>query len=130
MVSCQHVLLDQLKTPVPCLKCGHLNVNGLFHKLEEVRILLRESKFDIFAITETHLNENYHDDDDLKIDNYLFFRRDRKANSWGGVLVYYQKDLVVEEIEITTNIESIWVEGTVHSQKYLFGCIYHPPKIK
>ena len=50
-----------------------LNVNGLFHKLEEVRILLRESKFDLFAITETHLNEHDHDNEDLEIDNYHFF---------------------------------------------------------
>ena len=89
MVATHPVLLNQLKLPVPCLKCGHLNVNGLLHKLEEIRILLRGSKFDLFAITETHLNEDEHDDDDLEIDNYLFYRRDRKTNSWGGVLVYF-----------------------------------------
>ena len=124
-------LLDQIRTPEPCIKCGHLNVNGLFHKLEEVRLLLRETKFDIFAITETHLNEKDHDDDDIEIDDYLFYRNDRKANnSWGGVIVYYKSSLVIDQLEIKTNIESIWMEGTAASQKYIIACIYRPPKMK
>ncbi len=122
-------LVKQLKTTVPGLKWAHLNVNGLFYKLEEVRLLLKETKFDLLVITETHLNED-HDDDDLEIDNYLFFRNDRKGNRWGGVLVYYQSCLEIDEIETETDIESIWLEGTVNSQKYLVGCIYRPPKMK
>jgi len=37
------------------LHCGHLNVNGQLQKLKELKLLLSETKFDIFAITETHL---------------------------------------------------------------------------
>ena len=130
MVLSHPELLKQLNTPVPCLKCGHLNINGLINKLEEVRILLRESRFDLFAVTETHLNEEDHNDEDLEIDNYFFFRKDRKTNSWGGVLVYYKSNLIINEIEVDTNIESLWMEGIVNSQKYLLGCIYRPPKMK
>ena len=40
------------------VKCVHLNVNGLFCKLEELKLLLNDNKFDIFAITVTHLHNN------------------------------------------------------------------------
>ena len=33
-------------------KYRHLNVNGLYHKLDEVKVLLEETKFDILALTE------------------------------------------------------------------------------
>ena len=39
------------------LKVAHLNVNGLFHKLSEVKCLLEETKLDVLAVTETHLHE-------------------------------------------------------------------------
>eukprot|EP00111_Clytia_hemisphaerica_P013014 TCONS_00038248-protein len=122
-------LVNKLISPAPGLKCAHLNINGLFAKLEDVEIILSETKLDIFAITETHLEEK-HDDDDLKIDNYLFLRNDRKKKTWGGVFVYYRKDLDIDEIDIKTEIESIWFDIIVNSQKYFFGCIYRPPKFK
>ena len=39
------------------LKCAHINVNGLVSKLDEIKLLLQETKIDILAITETHLCE-------------------------------------------------------------------------
>ena len=37
------------------LKVGHINVNGLTNKLNEVHVLLNEVKWYILGITETHL---------------------------------------------------------------------------
>ena len=37
------------------LKMAHLNINGLLSKLDFIKIMLSESKFDIFAISESKL---------------------------------------------------------------------------
>ena len=42
--------------------CGHIIVNGLYHKIDEVRLLLDEAKIHILAVSETHLNRiNIHE---------------------------------------------------------------------
>ena len=61
------------------LKCGHLNVNGLYHKLDEVKVLLEETKFDILALTETHLQDAA-TDSEIAIKGYMLFRKDRTKN--------------------------------------------------
>ena len=118
-------LIKKLRTGGSGLKCAHININGLYNKLEEIKLLLKETDFDLLAITETHLNEEFHEDEELNIDNYDFRRNDRKTNSWGGVLFYYKTCL-----EIETDIESIWLDVIMNSQKYLVGAIYCPPKYK
>ena len=59
------------------LRCAHLNVNGLFHKIEQIKTLLNECKFDVLAITETHLSKDV-EDNKIKVPNYEFIRKDRK----------------------------------------------------
>ena len=112
---CHPDLVQEIKS-VRGLKCGHINVNGLSNKLDEIVTLLSETKFDVLAITETH----------------LLFRKDRnsKTNHWGGVLVYYRYNLQVTELDLSTDIESIWLEFNIDSQKLLFAAIYRPPNNK
>ena len=40
------------------LKVGHLNVNELVGKISEIRYLVRETKFDLLEITESHLDKD------------------------------------------------------------------------
>ena len=47
------------------IKIGHLNVNGLLSKFSQIELLLVECKFDVFAITETHLNSKIRDEEIL-----------------------------------------------------------------
>ena len=62
---------------------AHLNINGLLSKLDFIKIMLSESKFDIFAIkSESKLDASIHDNE-IKIDGYDFYRLDR--NRHGGV---------------------------------------------
>ena len=114
------------------LCCTHININGLYNKLDEIRLLLQESKFDLLAITETHLSEDIHKDTELCIDQYSFVSKDRtgKSNHWGGALVYYINFIEIEEIDMNTDIESIWINVILRSQKLLLGCIYRPPNDK
>ena len=48
---------------------AHLNTNGMYRKMEEIK-LLKETKPDIFAVTETHLHKNIYDGE-LHIDNLI-----------------------------------------------------------
>ena len=87
-----HLLVEKLS--VDGLKCCHLNINGLYGKLDEIKLLLFETKVDILAISESHLSNQIHDYE-IDIPNYAFIRKDRsgKGNSWGGIIVYY-KDII------------------------------------
>ena len=49
--------------------------------------MLSESKFDIFAISESNLDASIHDNE-IKIDGYDFYRLDRNRHGGGGVLFY------------------------------------------
>ena len=112
------------------LKIAHLNINGLLHKLNVLKVLLEETNFDILAVTETHLQANI-PDDKVKIENYDLLRRDRKTdNGWGGVIVYHKE--LLNGIEYKTmnesDLEMIWLECNVKSQKFLVSCVYQPPQ--
>ena len=51
------------------ISCAHLNVNGLFYKLDEIKILLHSTKLDVLTITETHLHDEI-ENKKLKIQDY------------------------------------------------------------
>ena len=99
----EHVHPDLLKklNPKRGVLCAHLNTNGMYRKMEEIKLLLKETKLDIFAVTETHLHKNIHDVE-LHIDNYSFVRKDRQGNNnnYGGVLVYVRDTLQYHHIEM------------------------------
>ena len=68
------------------LKIAHLNTNGLLSKLDFLRIMLQEAKFDIFCISESKLDANIHDNE-IKIDGYDLYCLDCNRHG-GGVLLY------------------------------------------
>ena len=65
------------------LKCCHLNINGLCSKLDEIKLLLFETKMDILAISESHLSNNTHD---YKISMHSSARTDQAEETAGVVL--------------------------------------------
>ena len=85
------------------LKVGHINVNGIINKLNEVHVLLNEVKWDILGITETHLTAST-PDNLLRIPGYDFVRKDR-----------------------STELDAVWINVTLRSQSSLIGCLYRPP---
>lgn len=109
------------------LKIGHLNINGLLNKLPEVKNLLNVVNFDLFGITETHLNSST-SDDWIRISGYNFARKDR-TSCGGGVLIYFKEDLTVYPVNIWDGsvLEATWLNVTIRSQTFLVGCIYRPP---
>ena len=114
------------------LSIAHININGIFHKRHEIHLLLEETEMDILAISETHLDSDI-SDDEIKMKNYNMLRKDRANDSgWGGVLIYHREPLngISFEPNIVNDLEMIWLECNVKSQRLLISCLYQPPRNK
>ena len=62
---------------------GRVNIKGPVKNFNELRPLLHHVKFDVMAITETHLTENV-DSKEVYIEGYNIHRMDRQKNKSGG----------------------------------------------
>ena len=95
-------------------RMGHLNIQGVSNKIDQVSLLLRSEKnqFHVLGLSETKLNTN-HPDSAFEINGYQKpFRRDREFNSGGGLLVYVRDGVCCNrrtDLE-HWNLECIWVE--------------------
>ena len=107
------------------LRISHLNVNGLLGKIHEVKVLLLTLKFDVLAITETHLRCRTKDAD-IYIPANKIARRDRSDGRKGGG----SEDLNAydsSELSSNSSLEAAWIDLSLHSQRLLIGSIYRPP---
>jgi exonuclease III len=120
--------LDEAIKNVKGFRIAHLNVNGILSKLPFIKILLHQTKLDIFSICETKINDTI-TDNDIKIDGYVCYRKDRNRNG-GGVLLYVNENLDSRPLKHlqTENIESIWVKVCLKKSKPIYLCgVYRPP---
>ena len=71
-------------------KIAHLNINRLINKMDRIRELIIQYKFDVLALNETFLTSDI-DDSELYIPGYKLARKDRTNSaklSGGGVMIY------------------------------------------
>ena len=113
------------------LNTAQINVNRILtrSKLNEIKILLLHAHIDILDITETKLHKKV-EDKGLKITEYKLLRRDRVENSGGGCMMYYKEDLNIiekKQSKVYDNIEAIWADAVIHSQKVSIAVVYRPP---
>ena len=113
------------------LKAAQINVNGFYNKLNKIKFLLQETKIDVLAITETHLHKDINNDQ-LQIKGYSLLRNDRQSaeNNWGGCLTCWTADLEAfkrEDLKHYSDIESVWIELMISSQRLIVGAIYRQP---
>ena len=111
------------------LNIMYLNIHYLYSKLDELKILLsQKNEIDIICLCETSLNDQF-SNDELRLENYQLFRKDRKTNG-GGLAIYVKESLRVsvrEDLQVE-GVESIWLEVKHKAQKsFLLGCTYRPP---
>lgn len=113
------------------LSIAHININGIYTKRNQIKLLLEETDIDILAVSETHLHSGI-DDGEITVEGYELLRRDRVSDTgWGGVLIYHKTPLNGIEFDINVNdLEMLWIECTVKSQKILVSCLYQPPRNK
>ena len=72
-------LKEKLKTNKNNISMAHINVDGLLHKMAEIKNFLFTTKVDILAITETHLDLSI-DREHIEIAGYDLERRDRQKS--------------------------------------------------
>ena len=76
------------------LKIAHLNVCSIRNKIDELRVLQSICRFDIIAITETHLDSSI-SHSHLNIDGMKIFRRDWTKCKGGGCIMFCAEYLKV-----------------------------------
>ena len=117
------------KSAKNCLNFMHLNIHHLFPKFDEIKHYLdNNNTIDILGLGETFLNEKF-SDNEFKLHDYQFFRRDRSSNG-GGIVLYVKNNCpcIVRDDLQTENTEGIWIEVKLHKQKpFIVGYLYRPP---
>ena len=85
-------------------------------------------KFDILAITESHL-DSFVPDFHIAIEGFHFFRLDRLKRKGGGCVLYYAENLTaIHRKDLSDKyIEAIWIQVNFPSATALFSVIYRPP---
>lgn len=108
---------------------AQINIRSLRNKIGELRVLLQVCRFDILAITETHLDRKL-SNNQIGIENYKIFRRDRSTGAaGGGCLVYVIKNIGCSRLKSleAPEVEGIWLKLTVDSSAFITGIFYRPP---
>ena len=112
------------------LKLLHQNVRGLLTNFHNVQKFLNDNQAtDIFAVTETHINNNTQENL-FSIHNYQFISSGRKSGKGGGVGIYVKDGLNYQrrtDLEMDS-CECIWLEIFIKNTKSLLvACYYRPP---
>ena len=95
------------------------------NKLDLIESDLRS--FDVIYITESWLDGRT-SDEDINIENFKLFRRDRPVDHHGGICVYVRSNIFSRRrnyLELP-NLECIWVEVSIQNKKQLIGTFYRP----
>ena len=92
------------------IRVGHLNVKSLRNKVDEVKCLQLLCKFDVIAITESHL-DNSISDSEIIIDRMKILRLDRIGRKGGGCVLYYTDHLKATQRKdlYSPEIEALWL---------------------
>lgn len=87
---------------------------------------------DVVLVVETWLNKS-HNSNELAIDHYCLFRRDRCGKRKGGGLCAYVKNhidcqVIVPDSEMDSNLEIMWLSLNCKDVQFFVCLCYHPPK--
>ena len=119
------------------LKIVHLNIRSLLPKIDQIRLLLYNSKIDIITLSKTWLNPML-DSALIAIPGYKHFRLDRKTDNpkkkGGGLITYIRNDLA-SGVQVLGNLETLnadlkaqWIEIERDRARNILICnIYRPP---
>lgn len=119
------------------MKIGHLNIQGIANKIDQIRAMLNSNKNDvhILGISESKLNSD-HPDKYFQINNFQsFYRKDRilttdRQEEGGGIIVYVKDGMNCKRrTDLEHNrLECIWIEiFPKNSKSFLVGNMYRHP---
>ncbi|MES9881523.1 MAG: reverse transcriptase family protein [Sedimenticola sp.] len=119
------------------MKIGHINIQGMQNKIDQVRVMLNYSRNDVhvLGISESKLS-SVHPDNYFHINNFQsLYRKDRiistERKEEGGGIIVYVKDGVRckrrEDLE-SDRLECLWIElFPKNSKSFLVGNMYRHP---
>ena len=104
-----------------------INFQSIKNKTAEFAHLVDASDPDIIIGTETWLRPDIRNSEVFPA-TYKVYRRDRR-DSYGGVLVAVKEDIISEGLNISNDIEAVFVKISVHGLKapLIVGSLYRPP---
>ena len=108
---------------------GHLNINRLRFKMDNLQSLFNTHKIHIMGITETWL-DNTISDGEVQIPGYRLFRHDRQGKAGGGVCICVHHSVKVRLLplgHLCSEIEMLWIAVTLGKVDYNVGYLYRPP---
>ena len=107
---------------------AHLNVCSIRNKMDELRCLQLLCRFELIAITETHLDKTVRDEA-LQIEGIKLLRLDCKGLKGGGCMLYYGEHLqATHRRDLFINgLEAIWLQVKFPNTSVLFSAMYRPP---
>ena len=110
---------------------GHLNVNSICSKFEEVADILNNNLLDIFALSETKIDNSY-PDAQFSISDFSLYRADR-TNNGGGVMCFVNSNIPHRpryDIAISTNnVESMVIEIKTPHYHSIVISVYRSPSV-
>ena len=120
------------------LKIAHLNVRSIMKKIDQLRILLHDSRIDVLTFSETWLKPHLHSDL-LNLEGYKLYRADRstggKTKKRGGGLLTYIKNSHSSSCEQLSNLDTVNVDIEAqwilihrpHCKNVIICNLYRPP---
>ena len=118
------------------IKIGALNIRSLYKKVDDIKLLLADSKLDYLGLSESWLNSSVIGPE-IEIEKYKMFRFDWDAGSGkrggGGIVVYTNAQRNFEHLSdwdiCAGDIECLWTKLNLKATRPTFiGCIYRPPE--
>ncbi|RNA03789.1 RNA-directed DNA polymerase from mobile element jockey-like [Brachionus plicatilis] len=106
----------------------HLNINSILNYLYEVNEILNSKKFDFVCFSETKLDETI-PNTFFKNNHYNKIRLDRTRHG-GGLLVFIKYGLSVTKTILVDELELIYTQFKINSQRFNFVYCYRPPNTK
>ena len=106
----------------------HLNIRSLEPKIDELRLLAKNTNAACIMISETHLDNSIFDNE-ISIDGYVIQRKDRNRYG-GGVCAYIRKDIAFNTRPDLSNedMEGLFIDILLPKTKpILCGVIYRRP---
>ena len=110
------------------LQIGHLNIQSIRNKLDELKHFIAYYNLDILSLNETHLKPSHK----ISIPNFNIIRLDRQNKNGGGVCVIIRSTIDYNQIfpGDLADEEAIILEFptiSIHHDRLIFASYYSPP---
>ena len=101
------------------------NINAINNKFEQLKYIIKNN-IAVLIVIETKLDFSFPSSQISRDEFAKPFPRDRNKNR-GGVMTFVRDDIPSKEIEVSSDIECLFIELNIGKVKWLVAGCYHPP---